>query len=487
MSLIQEVEIASNHTLEDYSSHAMLAQLTRELMNEAQQLAPRLQGKTVWMLNSTPTGGGVAEMLPKLVHLMRQLGVDARWCAIAPKEPAFFNLTKRLHNAIHGVPGPSFSADDKHLFDKVSAELNAEFLPRLKPQDVVIAHDPQPAGLVSLLKSQLQVKTIWRCHIGLETESPTTHGAWEFLRPYLQTFDHSVFSAPAYIAPFLSKNVSIIQPAIDPLSHKNRPLHPVKMAGVLSNAGLIHTDQPSVTPPFVQPVRRLDPEGQFRTLNGNSDIGLLFRPIITQISRWDHLKGYLPLMEGFAKLKRSRINYVNERHQNTIDQARIVLAGPEPDAVKDDPEAVGVLEEVIAAYRRLPEELKPDVAVLSLPMASIKFNALIVNSLQRVSRVVVQNSIREGFGLAVTEAMWKPTPTLGSRAYGIRQQIREGLDGGLIAEPSDPTSVAQALNDMLKDPLQLETYARNGEKRVYDEFLIFRQLSRWLRLLAELH
>ena len=162
-----------------------------------------------------------------------------------------------------------------------------------------------------------------------------------------------------------------------------------------------------------------------------------------------------------------------------------MLAGPDPDSVQDDPEAGEVLEDLRTAYRELEPELQRDVVILALPMVSRRQNALMVNALQRSSTIVVQNSLREGFGLTATEAMWKGTAVLGSRACGLRQQIRDGLDGRLVSNPEDPAELAEVLSEMLASPRDRDRWAQEAQLRVHDEFLIFVQLRRWLAVLAE--
>ncbi len=425
-------------------------------------------------------------MLPKLIHLMRELGVQARWCTINPTQSGFFSLTKRLHNAIHGVPCGDFDAEDRALYDAVSDAHYEDLEKRVAPSDIVVIHDPQPAGVGARFLKADGIKTIWRCHIGLDYDTESTRRAWAFLSEPLRAYDHAVFSAPGYIVPELARRVSIIRPAIDPLGHKNRPLHPVKLAGVLNNAGLLDSQHPTITPSFEHAVSRLSPDGEFQTLDGATEIGLLFRPVISQISRWDRLKGWFPLLLGFRRLKSNAKRYAegDGRATRRIGLARLILAGPDPSSVADDPEAGSVLEEIRREYLALPTDLQEDVAVLSLPMSSLKQNALIVNAVQRSSSVVVQNSLREGFGLSVTEAMWKHTPVIGSSAYGIRQQLDPGIDGEMIEDPSSPSSVAEAMGRILNDAKRREKLALNAHLRVSRELLIFRQISDWLRLLA---
>ena len=489
MARITPVEVKSGLTLDDYAENALLAPKIAELRSVARAARERLAGRRLWMVNSAERGGGVAEMLPKQVSLLSQLGIETRWVVIGCDEPRFFELTKRLHNLIHSSGDPQLGADDHTFYTSVSRELAQQFKSWLEPEDIVIVHDPQPAGMAAALKSTVPNLVVWRCHIGLEVETPATDSAWSFLEPYLKGLDHFVFSSTAYIPQYLSKNVSIIRPAIDPLAHKNRELHPVKLAGVLTNAGLMQQEQPVLTPSFARPVTRLGPNGRFEPMDAGRTIGLMFRPTLAQVSRWDRLKGWRGLLDGFVRLKQNHkrgMYEFDERCRRRLEIVRLILAGPEPDAVQDDPEAKEVLEELSALYQALSDAEQRDIAIISLPMQSVKENALIVNALQRCSSVVVQNSLQEGFGLVVTEAMWKRTPVLGSMAYGIRQQIRDGIDGLLVLDPKDPEAVEAGMLRILESPHDRATWARSAQRRVYDESLIFRQLVQWLELLVEL-
>lgn len=485
--MIEEVELSPGPGLDDYAEDIRLTAAVRDLRTEAQLLSKKLKGRRVWMVNSTAQGGGVAEMLPRLVALLAELGVETHWLVMGTKHEEFFALTKRLHNLIHGSGSPELGPGDRELYQSVSHRVAQSLKPLLRKGDILVCHDPQPAGACAEVAEELRIPSIWRCHIGLDEELPQTRAAWSFLKETVSRFDRCVFSAPEYIPDFLSSKVSIIFPALDPFSHKNRPLPIHKLSGILSNGHLCPDGQPVVTASFEHPAERLRADGSFGPATNGDDLGLLFRPIITQISRWDHLKGWLPLLEGFAQMKRrqaKRTESLSPRAERTLCLVRLVLGGPEPSAVKDDPEAAGVLDELILAYRKLEPELQRDVAVLSLPMASVKQNALLVNALQRCSTVVVQNSLREGFGLTVAEAMWKKSAVLGSTACGIRQQLRNGIDGELHDDASSPESVSRAIQGLLVDPARRARYGVQGQRRVFDEFLVFAQVARWLRVLA---
>jgi trehalose synthase len=473
--------------LEDYAGLAYLAPAVHDLRLQARMLLPKLAGRRVLMVNSTAQGGGVAEMMPRLVGILEDLGVRAQWLVMSSEDPAFFALTKRLHNMIHDTGRPGFSAAERETYAAASRKAAAALAKRVGPEDILVVHDPQPMGAGAEVKRRTGVRAVWRCHIGLDLRTPVTDAAWEFLRDPARAYDHAVFSAAEYIPPDLVGRASVIHPAIDPLSHKNRDLSAHKLAGILCNAGLMQPHHPVLTPDWEHPALRLLPDGRFRPAREGEGVGLMFRPTVTQVSRWDALKGWVPLLEGFLRLKRARRRKkgVSQRHRHRVDVARLVLAGPDPVAIQDDPEGQAVLKSLCDRYRRLKPAEQESVALLSLPMASRKQNHLMVNVIQRCSTVVVQNSLQEGFGLTATEAMWKRVPVLGSSACGLRMQIRDGIDGRLTGNPKDPREIAEALDDMLSHPVQRDLFGRNAQRRVYDRFLVFTQVQSWLRLLSE--
>lgn len=484
--MVQVVEPRHPVALADYESVAELSATVRGLRQEAKSRLAGFNDRRVIMVNSTAQGGGVAEMLPALLAIMRELGLDAHWLVMETEDHDFFRLTKTLHNLIHGAGDPNLGAADRHVYDRVSAENAAAMESFLKPGDILVIHDPQPMGTGALLREKMDVAAIWRCHIGLDKETPETRAAWDFLDPYLKPYDHAVFTAPEYIPSSLAGRATIIHPAIDPLSHKNRHLNVHDVVGVLANAALIKPWGPVITPSFAEPAKRLQVDGSWAPATEPEDFGLLFRPIVTQVSRWDRLKGFVPLMEGFVALKHdleARPN-LEELHRRALQLVRLVLAGPEPASVDDDPEGKDVLAELSAAYAALPTHLQADIAMISLPMSSKKNNALIVNALQCCSDVVAQNSIQEGFGLTVTEPMWKRAALMGSCAVGIRQQIRPGLDGLLVKNPEDPHDIAQTLDVLLSDKAKRDAMGRSARQRVHDNFLVFTQVQLWIELLT---
>lgn len=466
---VRVVDVQGGRSLADYEEHVLLAPAVAELRSRAEMALPSLRGRRVWMINSTAEGGGVAEMLPHMMTLLRELGIEIEWAVIGSDRSAFFDLTKRLHNLIHGAGDPRLDQADRELFDSVNRE-NADELARLvAPDDLVVIHDPQPLGIAPRIRD-LGLPLVWRCHIGLDRENEATRAVWAFLEPYAALADHGVFSAPEYVPVFLRDRSSLIRPALDPLSDKNRELPPVEIGRVLASAGLAGPgDAPSR-----QPVERLLPSGAWVPAAECEPVGFLFLPLVVQISRWDRLKGFKPLLEAFARLRGGESGGAPE-----IEASRLVLAGPDPYSVADDPEGVAVLEEIADRYRQLEPSTQADVAILKMPQ-----NALLINAIQRSAAVIVQNSLEEGFGLTVAEAMWKGVPVVGSRACGIRQQIEDGVEGRLVPDAEDPEGIAAVLDEVLADRDGRQRMARAGLRRVHREFLIFKQLADWLGVLA---
>ena len=471
------VDIPECPDLSDYESIAHLAPAVDRLRSRGASVVDRLQGRTVWMVSSTAQGGGVAEMLPTMVTLMNELGIDTRWFVIQTDQQPFFHLTKGIHNLIHGAGDPRLVAGDaRDVYEAVNTDNATTRLSHMKNGDVLVAHDPQPMGLAGPLRKHLDINTVWRCHIGLDEENEATRAAWRFLEPYADDYERSVFSAEEYIPTFFRDRARLIYPSIDPLSDKNRELHLHSVVGILSNAAL------SVPP-------RLQADGLWAPAVLPADIGLLIRPIVTQISRWDRLKGWLPLMQGFVELKERFFTKRAERpaiQRRRLNQVRLVMAGPDPASIQDDPEGLDVIEELREAYVALDDEMKHDIAMIALPMEDRSNNALMVNALQRSSTVIVQNSLREGFGLTVTEAMWKRIPVLSNtRAVGPQQQITHACDGWLIDDPEDPSQIADALDYLLNDRVERAALARAAQRRAHQQFMIFSQLRDWFDLLED--
>jgi trehalose synthase len=471
-------------TLASYANDPRFTSIVADLRSEAAQVLPQVRGR-VWMVNSTATGGGVAEMLPGLMAMLRELGVKVSWAVMGSDRPEFFRLTKRIHNLLHGQvdAGVDFTADDARLLEEVGRANVDALTPHLGPDDLLVIHDPQPLALGKAVVERLGLPALWRCHVGLDERNAATSAAWRFLQPFLGAYATSAFSAPEYIPSYLSGRASLLYPGIDPFSYKNRDLTVSKLLGILVNAGLQPAHEPVPTPDYPQAVRRLMPDGQMAV---PGEMGLLFRPIVLQVSRWDRLKGWRPLLDAFVRLKAEvragKLEGLTERRRRRLELARLVLAGPDPASVADDPEGLAVWKDLCACYLGLDPADQADIFLLELPMDSRKHNALIVNALQRCASVVVQNSLREGFGLTATEAMWKRHAVLGSQAVGIRTQIRDGIDGILTRDATNPEEIAGHLRDLISNPGLRHEMGGRAHRRVHDQFLVFSQISRYLSL-----
>ena len=432
------------------------------------------------MVSSTREGGGVAESVPHLVRLLNGLGVACGWVVVKPSDGRFFALTKRLHNMIHGVDCGPLGPADRELYDAASREIAEALRPMVATGQVLVVHDPQPLGAGALLRRQCDVAAIWRCHIGVSRHNRATRMAWEFLEPYAGAYDRVLFTLESYAPTYLRDRLAVVYPSIDPLSHKNRELPPHKLTGVLMNAALAPASHPQLTPPFRQPALRLQDGGSFRPATFPDDLEVMYRPTVLQVSRWDRLKGFAPLLRAFARLKAAADAEPDERHRRRLGYAHLVLAGPDPRGVADDPEASEVLQELGRLWAGLPPEIRRDIAILQLPMASRKENALMVNALQRCASIVVQNSRKEGFGLTVAEAMWKARPVLGAAADGIMAQMTDGEHGRIAPDPEDEEALRDLLDDMLRQAKARHCWGRNGQLRATRDLLAFAETRRWL-------
>ena len=399
-----EVQTANRIPLDDYAAVIGAGEI-----EELRALARPLQGRRVEMVNSTAVGGGVAEMLNRLVPLAEDVGLSFRWDVITGGED-FFQVTKAFHNALHGAPYHPQPGD----FD-IFREYQQRNLHRL-PLDVefVIIHDPQPVGLIEE-RTNGKNHWVWRCHIDLSHPNPTV---WNFLHSYVSRYDGAIFSSPEF-ARQLAIPQYLFYPAIDPLSEKNRDLPPEFIANVLSRY-------------------QIDP----------------LRPVLTQISRFDRLKDPLGVIRAYRIVKR-------------YFDCQLVLAGG---SASDDPEGAQVLKEVHRAA-----EGDPDIKVLELPV----WAPLEVNALQRASSIVIQKSLREGFGLTVSEALWKKKPVVASAVGGIPTQIIH-KHTGLLAHSVEGT--AYQIRFLLSHPEIAARLGERGHEHVKENFLITQNLKRYLTL-----
>lgn len=414
------------------------------VQSQAGRIVARLGERRVWQVNSTATGGGVAEMLPVLVGYARASGADVRWVVI-DGDPEFFAITKRLHNRVHGAAGDGGALGDAELahYAQITDANARSLLERVDPGDVVVLHDPQTAGLVAPLQAA-GVGVIWRSHIGADRENDHTREAWRFLRPLVEGADTLVFSRAAYVPDWVPASKSaVIPPSIDPLSPKNRELTAVESAEILGRVGLF--------------------DGAFTP----------DAPLVVQVSRWDRLKDMPGVMRGFVD------------HLSTASDAVLALVGPDVSGVSDDPEGHAVYVECTDVWESLPSGQRARVRLISLPVDDVDANAEMVNAIQRHASVVVQKSLAEGFGLTVSEGMWKSRPVIGSAVGGIPDQIAPGT-GLLLDDPTDLDTFGRELRDLLGDEARMASMGAAAHEHIRANFVGDAHLLRWIAVVDRL-
>jgi trehalose synthase len=433
-----------------------------------------LDGRIVWNINSTARGGGVVELLRPLVGYARGAGIDARWVVIEGT-PEFFAVTKRIHNRLHGSPGDGGLLDDeaRQIYESVLTANLQGFPGQVRPGDIVILHDPQPAGLVAAMKAA-GAAVIWRCHVGVEDPNDIVRQTWAFLLPYVEHADVSVFSREAFAWEGLDRSrLVVIPPTIDVFSPKNADIDPERVRTTLAVTGLVPKaaepvpvtfERPDGTPGRVERRARIVEDAPLAP-----DV-----PAVVQVSRWDALKDPVGVVRGFAE------------HVPADTGAHLVYAAPDVEAVADDPEGLRTLRETIAARDALPEEARSRVHLASLPMDDLDENALMVNALQRHAAIILQKSLAEGFGLTVAEAMWKARPVIASRVGGIQEQIVDGESGVLVDDPRDLAAFGAAITALLDDAPRAERIGRNARERVRDRFLNARSLLDYLEVMKRI-
>ncbi len=378
-------------------------------IDEVRQLARTLAGKQVKMVNSTAVGGGVAEILNRLVPLMEEVGVSTRWEVITGGE-TFFSITKAFHNALHGAAYNGAPGWFEEFLDTNEANRRRMHL----EDDFVVIHDPQPIALV-LARPENRKHWIWRCHIDLSHPDPRV---WAFLRPFVERYDAALFSSPAFTHG-LPIPQYLFSPTIDPLADKNREIEPECVQRVLEKFGI-------------------DPA----------------RPILTQVSRFDRLKDPIGVIQAYR---------IARKHSD----CQLVLAGG---GAADDPEGAAVLQgaqEVAAG--------DPDIHILDLPPTS----HVEINALQRASTIVIQKSLREGFGLTVSEALWKRKPVVATAVGGIPRQVIHKLTGMLVHSVE---GCAYQIRYLLANPAFARQLGENGHEHVKENFLITSNLKQYLLL-----
>ena len=404
--------------------HKSLADYThlvgRPLVAEIRELAEAQQGLKVLHLSATAFGGGVSEILYTLIPLMRDVGIEADWQVIMGREE-FFNATKIMHNALQGNP-QDLTPEEWEVYERYN-EMNAADLS--SGWDVIIVHDPQPAMVQQRVPEKAR-HWIWRCHIDLSTPNPATI---DRVVPSLHGYDGALFHMQQYVPAALGQNsgpaVHIVPPAIDPLSPKNMALSPEDAAFVCDQFGI--------------------------------DVD---RPLICQVSRFDPWKDPLGVIDAYRIVKAEQ------------PDVQLALVGS---MATDDPEGWEFFNSTMEYAGG-----DPDVHILN---NLNNVGAIEVNAFQSQADVLIQKSTREGFGLTVSEALWKARPFIGGDVGGIPLQVEDGRTGYLVSSPEE---CARRALQILQDPELGKSLGRAGKEHVRTHFLTPRLLRDWLRIFSEL-
>lgn len=389
-----------------------------EVISELQQIAKALKNIKIVHVNSTRTGGGVAEILTKMVPLTQALGIQTRWEVIHGNSD-FFQCTKAFHNALQGFRMITPDSRLLRTYEAINKENAAELKTILEEADMVFIHDPQPAPLINSFPNR-KGKWVWRCHI--DASNPQ-RAIWRYLKSFVAQYDASIFSIDDFAQP-LPHPIFLIPPSIDPLSEKNIKLPAEEISTMYSRFGI-------------------DPD----------------RPMLLQVSRFDRFKDPLGVIEAYKLAKKFK------------PDLQLVLAGG---GAPDDPEGDVVLNEVKQAGLN-----DKDFHILFLPSDSHRT----INALQQAATIILQKSTREGFGLTVTEALWKGKPVIGGNTGGIRLQVINHRTGYLV---NTPEGAANRIRFLLQRPDQMKEMGKEGHLLVKENFLITRHLREYLTLMVSL-
>jgi trehalose synthase len=464
---MNEVAIASRPV--ERFADVLPAEDFRRFTDDVGEATRRLAGRTLWHVNSTAEGGGVAEMLQSILGYLTESGLPVRWLVIDGNDE-FFAVTKRIHHLLHGQPGDEGPLGDteREIYEQALAAQLPDLIDRIGDGDAVILHDPQTLGLAPALAAA-GARVVWSCHVGADEPNDHARRAWEFLAPYTSQTTHQVFSRRQYSWDNLDPSrVAVIPPCIDAFSAKNQPLDDDVVAAILDAAGVI-PDPAAVGEPEYEgrdgaPGRVARRATMIEDEPVPSDAA-----VVVQVSRWDPLKDHIGVMTGFCE------------HGPNGANSHLVLVGPDPASVTDDPEGEQSLRDLETARNALPADQRRRVHIACLPMDDIDENAAIVNALQRRADVVVQKSLAEGFGLTVAEAMWKARPVVGSRVGGIQDQIESEVTGVLV-DPEDLATFGEALRALLDDRSTAGAMGKRAHARVAEEYLAPCYLARFLEL-----
>lgn len=395
--------------------------ISKDIFKEIKRLSRDLKGLKVFHINATPRGGGVAEILKSLVPLMKGVGLNAEWYTIPPRNN-FFEITKKMHNALQGKKYHFPFSDRKRYMLHMARTAN--LMKDMKP-DIWIIHDPQPAGVIMFLPNFHP--SISRLHIDLTSSN---REVWKFVSGFLHSYDKVILSSKEFVKEEIKKKAVVFQPAIDILSPKNQPLSLRQAKEILKSFGI------------------------------NQD-----NPLVTQVSRFDPWKDPLGVIEAYQIAKKK------------IPDLQLAMVGLL--LARDDPEAERI-------YKKVKKKTEKDHNIFLFSelekLGSLKVHVF-VNAIQVASDVILQKSVREGFGMTIAEAMWKEKPVIGGNVGGIKLQIKNGHNGFLV---STPTETAKRIVQLIKNPKLGQKLGKEAKKTVKEKFSMPRLLRDYLRLFRDL-
>ncbi len=449
----------------------LLEPMTERVRAAQQHAGELLAGRTVWMVNSTALGGGVAQLLRTLLPYWKGAGIDVRWMVLSGSGE-FFRVTKRFHNHLQGQPGDGdvLGIEELTTLDRAALYHARALAPLVAPGDVVVLNDPQTAAM-SVPLERAGATVIWSCHIGIDHDNEYSRNAWRCLRPRLTGVRRFVFSRYTSLPEWLGgAETSILTPGIDPGSTKNLPMPDGAARVILQHLGLA-AGVPAATPHYDCA------DGSTATLAGRPTVldsdgapDWDRDPVVVSLARWDRIKDPLGVLEGFLERALAATG------------AHLLLAGPDPRQVADDPEAEAVLAGVRERRRRLPPRARARIHVACLPLTPAEENAAMVNAIQRLAAVVVKKSLQEGFGLGVTEAMWKARPVVVSAVGGHLEQVQHRHSGLLVADPADVGAFGDAIVELLQEPPLAARLGQAARERARALFLNDRHFVRWVEV-----
>jgi trehalose synthase len=445
---------------------------TLEVIQLAQLLKKNNPNIRILNFTSAFRSVGASEMSPYEGGLYEQLGIPFEWWVVGTSH-AYNRLQLRIIKAIHGDDEnfTPFDEEDKKLYNSLPVHISQNLTALVKPSDVIVCHDPYLLPLIPIL-SKICPRVLWRCHGGSDSHNETTEVTWDFLKPFMMNSRTSYcFSRAAYAPKFLTKSqISVIHPFIQPESPKNCFLnkdHCLQIYNTIlgrrDHFRFIHNNfTVEITAPAQ--IWGQAPDDPY---NAN---------IMCQIGWWDRMKDHLGVLKMFKK-------YFEIFPKHTY----LFLIGPMVKPENNSNTNLDTWHDVMENWRKLPKKIQKRVVIISLPYDNRTRNALMVNALQRISRIILQKSLQEGFGLTVTEAMWKEKPVVGSSVGGIQDQIIHQQTGYLLSDPNDLNQCAEALNLLLRQPNHCIELGKNAHRRVLQNFLLPHAQQKYLQYLQDNH